>query len=149
MNSDCHDASMVTCCDRDKPESFMDQTCDHMLCMVCLRSYIVHEISEGHTTIRCPVGGFACPGIVCYWDIERVDLTLATQFTNMVRHSVSQRDQPELWHDNEWNDDKPVRCPRCGIYIYRNEGCEVIYCMCGFIFCSGCMYMYKGCRCQS
>lgn len=145
-----HICPLTNTCDEDKPESLALHVCDHQLCIQCFQIYIRRAIEREEITIRCPLNEL-CPGIVSYYDIRRVDPSLAEQYTTMIRDTVSHRSAPPDWFKENvgdgWIDYKPIQCPNCNIWLYRNEGCEVIYCICGFTFCSGCMMMYVGCRC--
>lgn len=140
-----HSANIINTCDHDKPESLEHHVCEHQMCQLCLKEYIQTGINHGDIVMACPIEtqtGTSCPGLVSYYDIQRVDPSLATMYTDMIRNTVQYR-TPECW---DW-DEKPIQCPNCKLLLYRNGGCEVIYCLCGFVFCSDCMMLYVGCRC--
>lgn len=139
-----HSSNQVNACDRDKPESLMFHVCDHSLCRLCLIEYINKAIQSTEIVIRCPVAP-SCTGVVSYYDIERVCPELTGKYTQMIRETVQARDKPQLW--SNWTDEQPMQCPSCKLWMYRNDGCEVIWCICGFRFCSTCKMMYAGCRC--
>jgi len=141
-----HNSIVVNTSDPDKPESFERHTCQHVMCQSCLLSHIQQELqrnllsSSQAPAIKCPYSD--CMALVSYYDIARVSRPLAELYSEILAVKLSNRPDLDIPIDV-----KPLRCPKCKVYIYRNGGCEVIYCICGFVFCSDCLYMYKGCRC--
>lgn len=140
-----HNADEINTCDRDKPESLMDHTCDHQMCRLCLRDYITTNIKSERITIKCPIK--QCGGLVSYYDILRVDPSLADIYRDMIITIARRPVSPSSITQEDKELGMPVQCPQCHLWMYRNGGCAIIYCLCGFTFCSGCMMMYVGCRC--
>ncbi|EYC02692.1 hypothetical protein Y032_0098g3074 [Ancylostoma ceylanicum] len=38
----------------------------------------------------------------------------------------------------EWLDQYTRACPACGVSVFKEEGCNMVYCPCGTFFCFGC-----------
>ncbi|RCN52739.1 hypothetical protein ANCCAN_01115 [Ancylostoma caninum] len=38
----------------------------------------------------------------------------------------------------EWLDEYTRPCPSCGVSVFKEDGCNTVYCPCGTLFCFGC-----------
>ena len=143
----CHlDASMMNTCDKDKPESYEEYVCGHRACKTCLKHYIVEHLDNERHVIKCP--DVSCDGLISYYDIDRIDTSLASMYRTTLKALSIERNAPSLWEGCVvWEAEKPARCPTCFTYVYRWDGCEIIYCICGSAFCSDCCKLYVKCSC--
>eukprot|EP01105_Mastigella_eilhardi_P004254 TRINITY_DN15668_c0_g2_i1.p2 TRINITY_DN15668_c0_g2~~TRINITY_DN15668_c0_g2_i1.p2 ORF type:complete len:155 (+),score=22.54 TRINITY_DN15668_c0_g2_i1:68-532(+) len=41
------------------------------------------------------------------------------------------------------------RCPRCGVVVFLNHGCNHVSCLCGMQFCFVCAVSWKACTCPT
>lgn len=135
----------INICDLDKPESYEHYVCMHRRCTPCLKAYIKEHLSEGKYMINCPIP--KCNGLISYYDIQRIDSSLALDYQSMISNMANQRPPIEQWDGCQSLTDKPSRCPQCQTYVYRWDGCEVIYCICGETYCSLCEQPYLKCLC--
>lgn len=144
-----HTGDVRPTCDKDKPESFEHFICDHVACHTCITRYIKEHIARNSISIPCPGqagagttgSGVACVGVISYYDINRIDQELAKLYKESLISVFPER--PAL-SDME---DRPSQCPDCRVYVYMYDGCDIIYCICGYIFCSVCEKSYVTCCC--
>ena len=141
---------LLSICHWDKPESMMDNVCDHMCCVNCFKQWVSVQLNKMCHIITCPY--YQCAGIISIYDIERLDkkadTILSERYKSILKQDFSNRPKPNVWEGcQNWEQDMPVECPTCGIYVYRWEGCETIYCICGQPFCSNCLCIYGECIC--
>lgn len=145
--------------DSDKPESMEDFVCEHKLCYDCLYNSLLRQINAKKSVLRCPVNESTkgcvnnesttqvCIGEVTIYDLRRLDNGLAELYQQQLL-SLERPGDPSTWSGcTEWEDDPPIQCPSCGVYIYPNGGCETIYCICSSVFCSQCLRLRPQCIC--
>ena len=140
--------TLIPSCDLDKPESLEDYTCSHKFCSNCLKKVIQLRLDIGCNIIMCPHS--ECAGEISYYDVRRIDPSMSITYQELLTTSFSQRATLDMWEGCEiWEGEKPLQCFKCKLYMYRWEGCETIYCICGNVFCSGCLNKWVDCTCTS
>ena len=140
------DNILINICDQDKPESYASYICTHTACQNCLQEHVIKHLENGNHIIKCLDN--SCIGLISYYDIKRIDASLAIKYQTTLKNLSEERGDPSTWTGCEiWESEKPVQCPVCFTYIYRWEGCEIIYCICGSTFCSDCGKTYVTCSC--
>ncbi|CAB1330666.1 unnamed protein product, partial [Coregonus sp. 'balchen'] len=105
--------------------------CRCVFCTLCLKQYVELLIKEGlETAISCPDS--ACP--------KRGHL-LENEIECMVASEVMQRHKKLHSFYKSDDDDGPIkRCPKCKMYIERDEGCAQMMCKnCKHAFCWYCL----------
>src|SRR3989344_631248 len=129
------EATLIRTSDSNKPESMEDTTCQHQCCQSCLQTWVHHKIGQNTLYIQCPF--VACQAIVSIYDIMRIAPDMVSAYRTLCEIYV---DLPLLI--NEASSEKPTQCPSCHQIIFRNGGCEIIYCICGIPFCHSCKKRY-------
>ena len=136
--------SCPLCCE-DKPLSAMVllSKCSHESCKDCITKWIEKTEASGHqmTQPTCPF---------C-----RLELTEEETFAILGRSfqpaaSANSSTPAEVEADEltlQWLQEQTRPCPHCGALIEKEEGCDLMECLCGFRFCYGCGSQGAQCSC--
>ncbi|XP_025783235.1 E3 ubiquitin-protein ligase RNF144A [Puma concolor] len=125
--------------------------CQCIFCTLCLKQYVELLIKEGlETAISCPDA--ACPKqghlqedeIECMVAAEIMQRYKKLQFEREFKRSKGTQGSSETKHSSAFKleeDDAPIkRCPKCKVYIERDEGCAQMMCKnCKHAFCWYCL----------
>lgn len=104
-------------------------SCGHSFCKSCLCAWFqIFETPQGlhykQHTPTCPL----CRQEVNAWDIVRI----------LGRGLRVPKDEEDQLFENLLVEEGAKKCPGCGIWIIRTEGCDHMRCYCGQDFCFEC-----------
>ena len=117
--------------------------CSHVFCKPCIASWFLHQENGQYTLGDQPLTCPECRAIVNDEDIVSV---LDRPLRHVVSDVESEEDHPEQDRYDEMDEftlaylesQAARKCPDCGIWIIRGEGCESVMCRCGCRFCFCC-----------
>lgn len=115
-----------------------DNVCEHTVCYSCLQCWVVAELSQGRSFVRCP--GADC-NLTIPHQLQRI---LAPELWKEVRRNLKNLPSAnEIAGTAEYTsvteetlDELEIRaCPSCRTFMHRSGGCDVMRCLtCGTAF---------------
>ena len=131
--------------------------CKHWICRPCLKTYLIHCENNRKTTAVCPHPD--CQVVV---RTELIQEVLERAYTPKVWQKMSNQDnddgeekkgEDELVDDSDFakwlteNENEVQQCEHCSVWIYRDDGCYAMQCLCGYRFCWECKMACSKCDC--
>jgi hypothetical protein len=130
-----------------KNEHWSSQPCGHACCGSCMKMWAETEINDQKVNVRCPALGCS----YCLFDHDLKRIVSAEAFeryherkgADYLKHlKASLKQDPNL---TRWLKGNARPCPDCHVIVSRSEGCNVMKCVCGTVFCYACGH--ASCRC--
>lgn len=143
-------------------------SCSHWTCRPCLETYLKHCENDRKNTPVCPhpdcevaiatelakdvLGRAYTPKV---W-LNSQSKLVTTKAKNVEGDEEEKQEEEEELVDNddkafdEWlaeNEEQVQQCEHCNVWIYREDGCESMQCLCGYRFCWDCKMSTKKCEC--
>lgn len=137
----------------DQEEEHIHLNCPFKSCPGCLKTYLKTAIDSNRIIIRCPGShedGKRCSHNFTPDDIESL---ISAEYLKKWLETRSSDYQERL--DDILASDTPERefvqtfckpCPRCRVIVFKDEGCDDMYCTCGTNFCYKCGKINCTCR---
>ena len=143
-------------------------SCSHWTCRPCLETYLKHCENDRKTTPLCPhpdcqvaiatelakdVLGRAYTPKIWLHSQSKLDTTQAKDMEG--DEEKKQEEEGELLNNDDktftkWlaeNEEQVQQCEHCNVWIYREDGCEAMQCLCGYRFCWDCKMSTSKCEC--
>ena len=138
--------------------------CDHWTCLHCLKTYLIHCENDRKITAECP--HVDCQAVV---DAELANAVLGRAYTpkewkkssdqdalvgKLTEKEDEEKKEEELESEKafaKWlaeNEDLVQQCQYCNVWIYREDGCDSMQCLCGYRFCWQCRTATSDSACQ-
>ena len=137
-------AACTICYENDEKEVRLFQLsgCEHTICHVCMKTWLLQSERE---MIDTP----ACPTCKMVFEIGLAEDVLGRPYeaAKAIKEEAREAPDKDLLAWLEANGCQ--QCDNCGAYIEREDGCDAVMCLCGYRFCWECMVSAEdGCDCQ-
>ena len=135
------------CCDDDltPTAAVVLSACRHRSCGACLVRWMESEESSGRsdTGPTCPF----CRVAICEGDVTRI---LGRPFHPRTGSAVHEATVDDVIDELtlHWINQNTVPCAFCGFRIEKEDGCDLMECLCGYRFCYKCGAAGGVCNCN-